>query len=126
MTDCVNMETKTCIFGYGGIRVVPFLQTIQFQEIKPPQGAGTTILDENGNKIGDWEYTGNNLCIKFDTVAEVKEVLELLSETEKNQGGSFVFKGVTFDFTTYHQASMRAVKAGVELVKLDIIRLIAC
>ena len=126
MIDYVNTETRTCVFGYGAIRVVPFLQTIKFQEIKPPQGAGTRILDENGNKIGDWEYTGNQLSIMFSTLTEIKELLELLSEIEKNQGGSFTFKDITFDFTTYHQASMRAVKSSVELVKFDIIRLMAC
>lgn len=126
MIDCVSMETRTCIFGYGGIRVKPVLQTILFQEIKPPQGVGTRILDEDGNKIGDWEYTGNQLSIMFNTLTEVKEMFNLLSEIEKNQGGSFTFKNVTLDFTTYHQESVRIIKAVLEYIKMNMLRLIAC
>lgn len=126
MTNCVNMETKTCVFGYGGIHVKPFLQTIHFKEIKPPQGAGTHILDKDGNKIGDWKYTGNQLDILFRTLIEVREMLSLLSEIEKNKGGSFTFKGVTFDFWVYEQASIDIVKSAMEYIQWNMLRLIAC
>ena len=124
--DCVNMETKTCIFGYGGIQVKTFLQMICFEGIKPPMGAGTRILDEEGNKIGNWEYTDSELTVLFNTMTEIKTVCDLLSEIEKNQGGSFTFKGITFDFTRYEQASMNIVKAAMENVKLNMLRLMAC
>lgn len=126
MIEYVNMETKTCIFGYGAIRVKPILQYVEFYGIKPPMGAGTHILDENGNKIGDWEYTGSKLSILFNTMAEVREIRSLLSKIEDNQGGSFTFKGITFDFTAYEQASMNIVKSAMEHVALSITRLIAC
>lgn len=126
MTDCVNMETKTCIFGYGGIKVGVILQMIEFKGIKPPVGTGTKIFDKEGNKIGNWEYTGSRLNILFDTMTEIKTVCDLLSEIEKNQGGSFTFKGITFDFARYEQASMDIVKSVMEDVKLGVLRLIAC
>lgn len=126
MTDCVNMETKTCIFGYGGIRVEAIMQYLQFKGIKPPMGAGTRILDDNGNKIGEWEYTGSKLHILFNTMTEIKTMCDLLIEIEKNKGGSFTFKGVTFDFWVYEQASMDIVKSAMEKVKLSMTRLIAC
>lgn len=122
----VNTETKTCIFGYGGIRVKPLLQYVEFYGIKPPVGAGTYILDENRNKIGDWEYTGSKLSILFNTMEEVREIRSLLSKIEDNQGGSFVFKGITFDFTAYEQASMNIMKSALEHVTFAMLRLIAC
>jgi hypothetical protein len=120
------METKTCIFGYGGIQVSTMMQMIVFKGIKPPMGAGTRILDKEGNKIGDWEYTGSTLTVLFDTMTEIKTVCDLLSEIEKNQGGSFTFKGITFDFTRYEQASMNIVKTGMGKVKIGLTRLMAC
>lgn len=126
MIDYVNMETNTCIFGYGGIRVKPVMQYIHFYGIKPPVGAGTYILDENGNKIGDWEYTGSKLNVLFNTTEEIHTVNNLLSEIEKNKGGSFTFKGITFDFTTYEQASMNIMKSAMEHVTFALMRLIAC
>jgi hypothetical protein len=126
MTDYVNTETKTCIFGYGGIRVKSVMQYIYFYGIRPPVGAGTYILDEEGNKIGDWDYTGSKLNVLFNTAEEVHTVNNLLNEIEENQGGSFTFKGITFDFTTYEQASMNIMKSAMELVTLALMRLIAC
>lgn len=120
--DCVNMETKTCIFGYGGIQVKTFLQMICFKGIKPPVGAGTRILDKEGNKIGDWEYTGSQLNVLFNTMTEIKIMCDLLDEVEKNQGGVFIFKGITFNFVKYEQASMNVVKEGMEKVKFSITR----
>lgn len=126
MTDCVNMETKTCIFGYGGIRVEAIMQYLQFKGIKPPMGAGTHIFDEKGNKIGDWEDTGSKLCILFNAMTEIKIMCDLLDEVEKNHGGVFVFKGITFNFMKYEQASMDVVKSAIEKVKFSMTRLMAC
>lgn len=36
MIDYVNMETKTCLFGYGGIAVETCFQTLILKGIKPP------------------------------------------------------------------------------------------
>lgn len=126
MTDYVNMETKTCIFGYGGIQVCTMMQMIVFKGIKPPMGAGTRILDEKRNKIGDWECTGSTLTVLFDTMTEIKIMCDLLDEVEKNQGGAFIFKGIAFDFTRYEQASMNIVKSAMGKVKLGLTRLMAC
>ena len=126
MIDCINMETKTCIFGYGGIRAEVIMQYLQLKSIRPPMGAGTQIFDKEGNKIGDWEDTGSKLHILFNTMTEIKTVCDLLSEIEKNQGGSFTFKGITFDFTRYEQVSMNIVKHAMEKVKFGMTQLIAC
>ena len=45
MNDYVNIETKTCFFGYGGIQVSTFFQSLILKGIKPPMGAGTRIID---------------------------------------------------------------------------------
>ena len=124
--DYVNMETKTCIFGYGGIRVDTVMQYLQFNGIKPPMGAGTRIFAANGDKIGDWEDTGSELHILFNTMTEVKTVCDLLSEIEKNHGGTFTFKGITFDFTRYEQASMNIVTYAMQKIKFYLTMLIAC
>ena len=126
MTDCVSMESKTCRFGYGGIRVNVTLQYLQFEGIKPPVGAGTRILDKDRNKIGDWEFTGCRLHILFNTMEEVKTLCNSLSEIEENRGGAFTFKGITFDFWAYEQASMNIVKEAMELIKFNMMQLIAC
>ena len=124
MTDCVNMETRTCVFGYGGIRVGVRLQMLDFAGIRPPVGAGTQIFGKDGSKIGDWEYTGSHLGIMFHNMIEIKAVCARLDEIEKNRGGSFTFNGITFDFTKYEQASMDVVKSAMEDVKLNVLRLI--
>ena len=126
IVDCVNMKTKTCVFGYGGIHVSVLMQRIECYSIKPPLGAGTKILDKDGNKIGDWEYTGNQLNVLFNTITEFKEMCSLLSEIETNKGGTFTFKGITFDFTKYEQESMNIVKQAMRFVELNFIRLMAC
>jgi hypothetical protein len=126
MTDCVNMETKTCFFGYGGVHVSVVCQSLRLYGIKPPVGAGTHIYDENGNKIGDWEHTVNNLYVLFNTMNEVNHVCDLLKAIEDSQGGSFTFKGVTFDFVKYEQASMEVVKSAMEMVRRNMVFLMAC
>jgi hypothetical protein len=120
------METKTCFFGYGGVEVDVAMQMIRFRGIKPPVGAGTHIYDENGNKIGDWEYTGNNLHVLFNTMDEVNNVCDWLKAIEDGQGGLFTFNGVTFDFVKYEQASMEAVKCAMKMIKRNMVLLMAC
>ena len=126
MTDYVNMETKTCFFGYGGIAVEAFFQCLILKGIKPPMGAGTQIVDDNGNKIGEWEHTGNRLSVVFNTLDEVQEVCNILDDIKNNKGGSFEFKGVIFDFTTYEQASVRVLREAMERVRKGIIFSLAC
>ena len=62
----------------------------------------------------------------FNTINEVQTVCDLLKNVEDNQGGSFEFKGVIFDFTVYKQASMEVVKKAMKLVKRNVISLMAC
>lgn len=126
MIDCVNMETKTCFFGHGGIDVGISMQTIHFRGIRPPMGAGTLIREEDGTKVGDWEHTGGMLSVLFNTMDEAETVCDLLKKVEDNQSGSFEFKGVVFDFTVYKQASMEIVKNAINFVKKNIISLMAC
>lgn len=126
MTDCVNIETKTCIFGYGGIDIGIDMQALVFMGIKPPVGAGTQIWEKDGTKIGNWEFTGSRLYVMFSTMDEVNAVCEHLNAIEAENGGSFVFKGVTFDFTAYMQESMEVVKSAMALVKRNILYLMAC
>lgn len=126
MIDYVNMETKTCLFGYGGIEISVCAQIIQFAGIKPPMGAGTRIREEDGTKIGDWEHTGSKLSVLFNTMDEAHTVCDLLQNVEDNQGGLFEYKGVIFDFTEYKQASMEIIKKAMRSVKRNIASLLAC
>lgn len=127
MIDCVDMKTNTCIFGYGGIDVGVISQTIIFKGIKPPQGARTKIWNVGcTKKIGEWDYTGSTISISFKTMDEVKVVCDCLKNIEENQGGSFKFKDITFDFTEYKQASMDVVKSAMEYVRLNILQIMAC
>ena len=129
MHNCVNNETKTLYFGYGGIRVSATGNVISFQGIAPPVGAGNIIFDCNGGdmlKVGDWEYTGSGIFIALKDLDEVNLLRDLLTKVECNEHGTFTFKEVTFDFTSYDPASIRIVRAGIDLAALGVVRLIAC
>ena len=127
MIDCVDMKTNTCIFGYGGINVGVISQTIIFKGIKPPQGAGTKIWnDDCTEKIGEWDYTGSTISILFKTMDEIKTVCDCLKNIEENQGGLFKFKDVTFDFMKYEQESMNIVKTAMRDVRLNMLQIMAC
>lgn len=126
MTNYVNMENKTCIFGYGGIAVDVVAQSVIFQEIKPPMGAGTKIWETDGTKIGDWEFTGNKLCLRFGTLDEIRDICIMLTKIEKKQSGSFKFKDITFDFEMYKQESMDIIKHAMVLVTRNLTYLMAC
>lgn len=126
MNDYVNIETKTCFFGYGGIQVSTLFQSLILKGIKPPMGAGTRIIDHDGNKIGDWEYTGSRVTILFNNLDEVKEICNMIDYIEDNQGGAFEFKGLTFDFTKYEHASVGILRRGMDMIKKAILLVSAC
>ena len=106
MANFVDMDSKTCIFGHGAIKISIFGQKVLFEEITPV-GAGTEILKQHTPpvlnqtspttvKIGEWESTGNKLHVIFDSVFEVTEFCANLDDIEKSQGGIFIFKGIIF------------------------------
>ncbi|MBQ3543481.1 MAG: hypothetical protein IJA34_00590 [Lachnospiraceae bacterium] len=125
MINCIDIKNKFCVFGYGGISVNTVGQRIIFKGIKPPVGAGTQLYD-NDKKVGEWEYTGNEISILFNTIDEIKIICDCLNLVEKNQMGLFEFKDITFDFMEYKQVSMDIVRAAIEKVRLNIIKLMAC
>lgn len=126
MNDCVNMETKTCFFGYGGIIVDGFFQSMKLIGIKPPLGTGSKFKDSYGNKIGDWEYTGSILTIEFNNLKEIQELYIMLDYIDTKKGGSFKFKEVVFNFTTYEKVSVEIVRSVVDMIKRSIISVSAC
>lgn len=126
MVDCVNIKTSTCIFGYGGIDVGVIGQTIIFKGIKPPQGAGTRIWNNDGTKVGEWEYTGSQISVSFNTMDEIELVYKWLNDIEVASCGVCHFNGVTFDFMKYEQASMNVVKTAMRDVRLNILQIMAC
>ena len=126
MINCVNTETKTAIFGYGGIKVDVSIYRLGLYGIRPPVGAGTQILDSNGEKIGDWEYTGEHFIICFGTYEEANRMFRYLDNVEKNQGGVFQYDGITFDFTWYRQASMDVVKKAMRFIIGNFLQVMAC
>ena len=126
MINCVDTETKTCFFGYGGIKVDANVRYLALYGIKPPVGAGTRILDNLGQKIGDWEYTGNNFLICFTSYEEANRVNNCLKEVEKNQGGTFKVDDITFDFTKYEQASVDIVREAMSFIIRNFLFCMAC
>ena len=116
MIDFVDIRTNTCIFGYGGIETSVIGQTLSFRGIKPPQGAGTRIWNEDGTKVGEWSYTGSQISTLLKTIEEVEAVYNQLKNIEENRGGSSKFKDVSFDFTKYKKESVNVVKAAIEMV----------
>lgn len=126
MERFVDTRINNCYFGYGGINVCSYAQVITFKEIKPPVGAGTYIYDEEDNKIGDWEYTGNQLSIIFKNMDEINKFCIALDKTEELKGGFFKFKDIILDFTHYDQKSMDVVKGAIKHVRRNMISLMAC
>ena len=126
MNTYINMDTKTCVFGYGAIDVCVTCQIILFSEIKLPVGAGTKIWNNDGTKLGDWEFTGNKIYVVCSTLDEVNNLANMLKEVEAGNISSFEYGGVTFDFTMYKQESMNVVKNAVTWVRLNILRVMAC
>lgn len=125
MVGYMDVETNTCVFGCGGIAVVAELYMIVFREIKPPMEVGYT-LSRNGEKIGDWEFTGNSLYVELHTLDEVQILHDLLRNVEDNHGDLFEFKNVIFDFTTYNQKSVDVVKGAANRVMTEMLRCMAC
>lgn len=126
MNDCINMETKTCFFGYGGIIVSARFHSMYLIGIKPPIGSGSKLKDSDGNKIVDWDYTGSKLSVLFDTLDEVKEFYNMLDSIKTKKGGFFEFKGVIFDFNKYEEVSVEIVRDIVDMIKREIFRVSAC
>ena len=125
MTDYINMETKTCVFGYGGIIIHNIGSIVVFKGIKPPQGVGTHLW-LNGVKVGEWEYVGSKLSIYFKTTDEIKSILKLIKNVEDNHGGLFTFKDIAFDFTNYSHESIQILKAVIERARMSMILMLAC
>ena len=119
-------EIKKVVFGYGAIRFSVCGQVLTLIEIKPPVGAGTRILDDNYEKIGDWEDTGRRISIMFNNFEEVKECEHWLDQIEAGNLRSFVFKDVLFDYTTFHESGLAIMRRGLDLVKLGLCMLSAC
>lgn len=119
-------ELKKVVFGYGAIRFKTAMQVLYLIEIKPPVGPGTIILDDNYNKIGTWEDTGRQISIMFNSFAEVEACEQLLDQVESGALKSFTFKGITFDYTTFHESGLALMRRGLDLVKLGICMLSAC
>ena len=127
MIKYVDKKNKICLFGHGAIDISVTMGTsIQLREITPPMNAGTHIWTDNGESIGDWCYTGNNIFITVSTLDEIETIMEHLNTIENDCGGSFKFKDVVFDFTTYSQSSLNVVKSTLERVLRNMISVMAC
>ena len=129
MTDCVDMKTNTCIFGYGGIDIGIINTTIVFKGITPFRIAGSRIweyMDLVLTKVGDWEYTGSEIFVSFKTIDEIKALSEELNKIETNRYGCCKFNGITFNFKEYKQESMNVVKSAINHVRLNILLPMAC
>lgn len=125
--DCVDVNTKTCFFGYGGVQVSVMNFIIRFKGVKPPIGAGNPLWNkDDGTKIGEWEWTGSELSVHFVSLEELKMFANQLKEVEKKQMGSFEFKGITIDFTHYAQESMDIISDAVGYVRMNMLQVMAC
>lgn len=123
----VDMNNNICIFGYGAIDVGVVDRTIIFKEIKPPKGAGTRIWNTDcTEKVGDWEYTGNMISLRLNSIEYVEIVYDQLKRIETDGGGSITVNGVILDFTKYEQVSMSIVKTAISQVQINILKLMAC
>lgn len=126
MERFVDTRINNCYFGYGGIVVHAYAQVVAFKEIKPTVEVGVEIYDKEYNKIGDWEFTGNQLSIIFDNMDEINKFCMAIDKTEELKGGFFKFKDVILDFTHYEQKSMDVVKGAIKVVRRNMISLTAC
>lgn len=126
MERFVDTRINNCYFGYGGIVVHAYAQVIAFKEIKPTVEVGAEIYDKEHNKIGDWDYTGNQLSIMFKNMDEINKFCIALDKTEELKGGFFKFKDIILDFTHYDQESMKVVKGAINHVRRNMISLMAC
>ena len=126
LKNYIARENKICIFGYGAIDIGVSSTFIIFHEIKPPQGAGTRIWNKDGTKVGNWEHTGKKITLHIESLSEVTMLVNLITAIEESRGNSFTFKGVTFDFTKYEQASINVVKTAINDLRLNMLMLIAC
>ena len=119
-------EVKKVIFGYGAIRFRTTCNVLSLIEIKPPVGAGTKILDDSYEKIGEWEDTGRQISIVFNNFDEVKECEHWLDQIEAGNLRRFVFKNVLFDYTTFHESGLPMMRRSLHTVKMGLCWLSAC
>lgn len=117
---------KRVIFGYGAIRFSTFSNSISLIEIRPPQGAGTQILSNTGEKIGEWEDTGRCLTIYFGSLTEVDECERWLDQVEAGNIQTFTFKGVFFDYTKLHESGLSIMRSALKRARFGIYSLMAC
>jgi hypothetical protein len=106
----VNTETKTAIFGYGGIKLNSFSNYLEIHEIDYPLCAGTKLIDVDGKKIDIWEYTGKSLFIHFTKYEDAKQFYTILKDVEKNKGGIITVDDITLNFNNYRKVSMDIIK----------------
>ena len=126
MERFVDTRINNCYFGYGGIVVHAYAQVIAFKEIKPTVEVGAEIYDKEHNKIGDWEFTGNQLSIIFDNMDEINKFSTALKKIEEDENGFFKFKDIILNFTHYNQKSMEVLKGAIQIVRRNMISLTAC
>ena len=127
MFDYVDEKHRICMFGYGAIDTGIIGSTIVFKGIKPPQGAGTQIWNEDCTaKIGNWEYTGSTLYMHIRSMNDISIIENHIKTIEENHGGSFDFDNITMDFSHYSEDSIRVFKSAVMGVYYYMLRLIAC
>lgn len=121
-----DYEVKKVVFGYGAIRSSTNSNVLSLIEIKPPVGAGTQILDDSYDKIGEWEDTGRRISLVFKNFDEVKECEHWLDQIEAGNLRSFVFKDVLFDYTTFHESGVTLMREALRYVKMGLCLLSAC
>jgi hypothetical protein len=127
MFDYVDEKHKICTFGYGGIEVGRICNILTLKGIKPKQKVGAYLFDvDNQEKIGNWEYTGSQLYITFNTIDEIDTFFDRLDDIENNEGGAFNVNGITLDFINYNKESVDVLRSFIPRIRLSIIRLIAC
>lgn len=130
MEHCVDIENKTLYFGYGGIDIHSIYYGLEFRGIKPPQGAGQTIWKMYRDKIvkvGNWEHDGNMLTIHFKGIEDIQTFCQILDHIEERKGQcSISFNNIKLNFDKYVQASMDILKYKANVVRYNMLQVIAC
>lgn len=93
----VDVENKIVYFGYGDVCVNAWIWvgTIVFTNIKPPCKCGESLRNKNV------EYDSQSITINLYNL-DLYDLFKTVSEDNK----IVKYKGVTFDFTNYNQASV--------------------
>ena len=117
----VSTTYNTIKFGYGTVAVSANYIALTFQNIRPPQEVGTHLID-----VKDFvEFYGQiyQIMLKFEDCSLLREKL---NEIEQNGGGSFDFKGWTFDFTNYNKNSITVITNAIRTIEHNYLISIAC